>query len=154
MPSYYLAAGYADKAILQELVKQVHRASAHYTGGAWVCNAHWLTNGIEEYSVGMSREERAEHGYADIADIENAHAVVVVANTSTAGGKWVEMGYALATNKPVIYWEVQGLQEPVKKRNPFVEMRQVHHARGVDELVGLLNSIAIIGGESYVSEQD
>lgn len=154
MPTYYIAAGYADKAVLQSLVEQVHRASARYKGGAWVCNSRWLTNGIEEYSVGMSREDRAEHGYADIEDIENAHAVVVVANMSTAGGKWVEMGYALAINKPVIFWEVQGLQEPVKKRNPFVEMRQVHCVRGIDGLVNILNSIAIIGGKSYVPKQD
>ena len=156
MPTYYMAAGFNDKAILRELAAQVCRESGkdNYPAGPWVCNSRWLMSDEKNYSVGKTREEKAEHGYMDIEDIDNAHAVVLISNESVGGGKWVELGYALATNKPVIYWQVQGLQSTSNKINPFVHAKCVAWAGNVDEVVKYLRSIAIIGGEAYFTANE
>lgn len=156
MPTYYMAAGFADKKILRELVAQVCRESGkdNYPAGPWICNSRWLMSDEQQYNVGETREARAENGYRDIEDIDTAHAVIIIGNKSVGGGKWVELGYALANNKPVIYWQVQGLEETGDHINPFVYAESVAWATNIGEVVKYLRSIAIIGGEAYFTANE
>ena len=89
MRLFYFADGYNRRADARTDSRRIQAGTK-----GWVCNAQWLLGGLDN----LPPETCAR---ADMGDIRNASAVIIGPGPSTQGGKWVELGLAIALEKPV-----------------------------------------------------
>ena len=85
-------------------------------GEKWKCTSSWL----KQEWVDLSDHEIAIH---DLGDLRRAHVILLYAGQSTGGGMWVEMGYALALDRPIIQLNLSDGVAP----NPFLKLPNVLH---------------------------
>ena len=87
---FYLAAPYNTREGSLHKVGEIERLSG------WACNARWLL-GIHD---GKEPDLCARDDYNDLRD---ADALVLLDGVSSTGGKWVELGMAIALGKKIIF---------------------------------------------------
>ena len=88
--TFYLAGSYAKRIEYQSIAADIERQSG------WRCNARWLNGAHDSEPMQKCAED-------DVEDVKNADALVLVNGKSTRGGMWVELGMALAWEKPVVF---------------------------------------------------
>lgn len=106
----YLAGRFSRKAELRGYAYDLSRVGIEV-------DARWLQNGFHEESASPGVEQR--FAVEDLEDVKRADVFVIFTEaegTYTRGGRFVEMGYALALGKPVI---VIG-----RKENIFVRLAE------------------------------
>ncbi len=87
--TFYLAGGYSGREALQRLARRIEVE----TGAE--CTARWLDGRHDDgTSIDAARD--------DFLDVRRGDTLVVAHGPSTRGVKWVELGLALAWNKPVV----------------------------------------------------
>lgn len=95
-PSFYLAASFVHKASAREyadkLVAQGHR-----------CTARWLYDSADEEGIqeGKLPKDSVRFARQDLADIEDANALVLFSGPEASWGKATGAGYAMAFGRPV-----------------------------------------------------
>jgi len=99
-------------------------------------------------SLDMSEQEARRIAMDSLADVYNSNIFVLDYGAwqgcfGRTGGKWVELGYALAASKPVIVF-VEGGE--VKTNFTFCFLPQVEIVVGRQELVARLKELVGIGG--------
>ena len=87
--SFYLAAGYSGRQHHARLGRLIEEETSA------VCTSGWLDGRHDGETALASAAE-------DLYDVQRAEALVLVHGPSTRGGKWVELGLALARSKPVV----------------------------------------------------
>ena len=89
MRLFYFADGYSRRLDALIDARQIEVGTK-----GWACNSRWLLGKHD----GSSPEKCARD---DVQDVRDAAALIVRHGPSTKGGKWVELGLAIAWQKPV-----------------------------------------------------
>lgn len=144
----YLAAPYAARDVLKEHL-EFWADRGHEVTCGWVKGTRPL--GTESYGISevSTHEEVQAHAAMDLADVDAADAVVLytaqyvaavagldpIAHNLTSGGRHVEVGYALAKDKPVV---VIGPLENIFQRGLCLWADDLESAADALTLVGSL----------------
>ena len=97
---FYLASGYTSR----NEMAVVSRKLESETG--WLCTSRWLSGSHDGYTAALASEE-------DYDDVHNSDVMVLHHGSTTRGGKWVEMGMAIAWEQPIIINKDPGMELPV-----------------------------------------
>ena len=98
MNIFYSAAAVSEKDIAKEYVKYLEKRSG------WVCNSTW-------YNKSELIQRPIDIAAACLSEIKQAD-VIILYSLSKTRGKWFEAGYALANDKPIIYYHEDHLSHP------------------------------------------
>ena len=130
---FYIAASME----FQEEAKDIaHRVSRY--AKEWVCGSRWIFK--KPVSSGFHLKVAA---IEDFDDLKEASALVFVhPGVSTSGGKYVEMGIALALEIPIIYYSPDRRNSAVN-RPIFYHLPQVRKVRSIVGISDLLEEIGI-----------
>ena len=90
---YYLAGSYNRRDALMSKANEISKCSNESI--KIECVSRWLQG-----NAGSPSAQVAEW---DMDDVRAADVLVIESGLSTTGGKWVELGMALALNKPVLF---------------------------------------------------
>lgn len=112
---YYLAAPYDCRGRAAHVAQLISEISGWRCASTWIAGDH----------AGSTERKRAED---DLRDLRTAAALVLwLPQPSTAGGLWVELGYALALGKTVVMVAPAGVPQPV-----FCAVERVRFAATVE----------------------
>ena len=86
---FYLAASWEDRLDMRMLAEEVQEL----TGGRWLTSSRWLYGDPQtDYKLAANM---------DLIDITSANAFVMNLAPSVSRGKYTELGYAIAHDKPI-----------------------------------------------------
>ena len=88
MRLFYFADSYARRGGAQDDCRRIEAGTK-----GWMCNARWLSGNRPLPPETWAR--------VDVEDLREASAVIIGHGRSTQGGKWVELGLAIAWGKPI-----------------------------------------------------
>ena len=86
--SFYVASSFNERENLKRFVEQIE------TELGWKCTSRWIT---DDQALGVN----AKTAQMDMEDVEWSDTLIVFSAKSTTGGKWVELGMALAWDMPI-----------------------------------------------------
>lgn len=100
----YLASRFSNQAMLREVRDRV-RAAGHFVTSRWIDRV--LTDEEATLRDHMNLELLAEGcriwATEDLIDLDAADAIMIIDPTGRRGGVYVEMGYALAKKKAILF---------------------------------------------------
>ena len=89
--TFYLSGRYCDREKFLELSEGLQALE----GGMFKCVARWLDSPKSDDPVGAAS--------MGLEDIRRASVFIVADHGHARGGKWIELGYALALNKKIVF---------------------------------------------------
>lgn len=118
----YIAAPYAARTQARAFAVDLETAD-HEVTSTWLMESHEISSSTVGAAPGVPDEEAAIHAHADLEDIENSDALVLLTESvavleggiGNSGGRHVETGYAIARRKIVV---VVGERENIFHRAP------------------------------------
>ena len=112
---FYFAASLAEKDIAKELSEKIENRTN------WKCTSTWFM---------PSKRNGVDTAIDCLEEVDSADVLILYASTKTRG-KWLECGYALAKNKPIIFYiENSNISHPT-----FAYMPQFTWVYNIKELV-------------------
>ena len=136
MFKFYLADAYSKGEERFKDMQYIEQASG------WHCTSRWLKGDLTVDYEKASWKLCAEH---DVADVMEADALVICSGASTHGGKWVELGLAIALQKLIYFvrWH------PDSNPPVFAYLDQVKVVTNMDEVIKELSIEANKRGNLY-----
>ena len=96
MLKFYMAAGRDDRQYAESLSQHLVAAAATQPRACqWYCTSRWLAGEVQ----GSSLSDRAKR---NLEDVRAADFLILHHGSTTRGGKWVELGMAIALETPAM----------------------------------------------------
>ena len=124
--TFYLAGRYCDREKFLELSKELQALE----GGMFKCATRWLDSPKADDSV--------DAAYMDLEDIRQASVFIVADHGHARGGKWIELGYAMALNKKTVFLHRWPAGTPTGQDHPlFINMPEIGWVTNIGEDMGV-----------------
>ena len=121
--TFYLASGFPSREGCKAIVSKIENETK------WVNTASWITD--DEHILGDAKKL----ANTDQTDLYRAGIVIVLPTRSSKGGKWVELGMAIALKKPVYYVNSITATLDTPPDNIFLYLSGVTRVDNIEELI-------------------
>ena len=109
--TFYIASGIASLEAMKKMVVEIEQRTS------WKCNSRWLLINAEHYSL-------EAYARMDAHDVSSASLLIITDAHSSLGGKWVELGLAVARGKPIFHVPLPSYMPGKRDEGPNIFLRE------------------------------